>query len=176
MDNCIHLPFLHSIPLILLLQGAMNFSSLFRESFELTALQFFAAWIPLRIIPHTCRGFVHPQLFMCFIKFFEILFDLTKILNMLLLLKFLLACIMVNPISLVILLAPFVTIILSTLIRYVCECSQSSNRILPFSSDVTPDMSWFLANQFVVDCMPLCLLDYPSLIRASASDPSFWKS
>ena len=37
MNNYIHLPFLHSIPLILLLQGATNCSPLFRESFELTA-------------------------------------------------------------------------------------------------------------------------------------------
>ena len=58
---------------------------------------------------------------MCFTKVFEILFDLPKILSSLLLLKFLLACIMVNPISLVILLASFVIIILSPLIQYVAN-------------------------------------------------------
>ena len=88
-----------------------------REYFVPTALQFFATWIPLRIISRTYRVSTHPQLFMCFTKFFEIIFDIPKILSSLLLLKFLLACIMVNPISIVILFASFVTIILSPLIQ-----------------------------------------------------------
>ena len=93
---------------------------------------------------------------MCFTKVFEILFDLPKILNSLLLLKFLLACIMVNPISIVILLASFVTIILSPLIQYVANARnpQSDPRIHPFGSDVILNMSWISTNQIVVDFTP----------------------
>lgn len=57
----------------------------------------------------------------CMSPIFEIPFDLLKILSSLLLLKFLLAYIMVNPISLVILLASFVTIILSSSIQYAAD-------------------------------------------------------
>ena len=93
---------------------------------------------------------------MCFTKVFEIMFDLPKILSSLLLLKFLLACIMVNPISILILLAAFVTIILSPLIRYVANARnpQSGPRIHPSGSDVILDRSWFLTNQIAVDCTP----------------------
>ena len=71
-----------------------------------------------------------------FPKDFEIPFDLSKILSSLLLLKFLLACIMVNPISLVILLSFLVIIILSPLIQYVANAHnpQSNPRIHPSSS------------------------------------------
>ena len=65
----------------------------------------------------TYRVSAHPQLFMSFTKVFKILFDLPKILWSLWLLKFLLARIMVNPISLVILMAYLVIIILSPLIQ-----------------------------------------------------------
>ena len=47
-------------------------------------------------------GIRHPQLFMCFPKYFEILSDLPRILCNLLLWKFLRTCIMVNSIRLVI--------------------------------------------------------------------------
>ncbi len=60
-------------------------------------------------------------MFMSFTKVFKILFDLPKILWSLWLLKFLLARIMVNPISLVVLLTFLVIIILSLLTQYVCE-------------------------------------------------------
>ena len=85
-----------------------------------------STYTPLRIISHTYRVSAHPELFMCFTKFFKIIFDLPKILSSLLLLKFLLACIMVNPISIVILLASLVTIILESIDSVSCECSQSS--------------------------------------------------
>ena len=58
---------------------------------SLLPLQFFATWIPLRIITRACRVSVHPQLFMCFTNFFGMLFDLPKILSSLLLL-FILTC------------------------------------------------------------------------------------
>jgi len=93
---------LHSIPLIFLLQDALNCSPLFRESFELTALQFLAREIPLWIIPRTYRVSTHSQLFLCSAKDFEILFDLSKILNSLLFWEFLHTCIPVNSFGLVI--------------------------------------------------------------------------
>ena len=102
-------------------------SLLFRESFELTALQFFAPWIPpLRIIPRTHRGFVHPQLFVWFSKFFEILSDLPKILSNLLLLKFLFACIMVNSIFQVIFIDILCHYPFESVDSICCGCSQSS--------------------------------------------------
>ena len=109
-----------------------------REYFVPTALQFFATCIPLRIISRIYRVSAHPQIFMQFTKFFEIPFGLPKILSNLLLLKFLLACIMVNPISIVILLATFVNIILSPLTQYVANARNphSDHRIHPSSSDV----------------------------------------
>ena len=93
---------------------------------------------------------------MYFTKVFEIPFDLPKILSNLLLLKFLLACIMVNPISLVILLTSFVIIILSLLIQYVANARnpQSDPRIHPSSSEVILNMSWISTNQIAIDCTP----------------------
>ena len=93
---------------------------------------------------------------MYFIKVFEIPIDLPKILSSLLILKFLLACIMVNPISLVILLTSLVFIILSPLIQYVedARIPQSNPRIHPSGSDVILNMSWISTNQIVVDCTP----------------------
>ena len=96
------------------------------------------------------------EMYQCFTKFFEILFDLTKILNMLLLLKFLLACIMVNSISLVILLTSLVIFILSLLIQYVANARnpQSDPRIHPSGSDVILNMSWISTNRIAIDCTP----------------------
>ena len=72
------------------------------------------------------------------------------------LLKFLLACVMVNTINLVILLASLVVFILSTLIQYVVNARnpQSDPRIHPFGSDVILSMSWISTNQIVVDFTP----------------------
>ena len=120
--------------LLLLLQDVLKYSSVFREFFTLTALQFLAAWIPLRIITRACRVSAHPQLFLCFTKVFKLLFDLPKILWSLWLLKFLLACIMVNPISLVVLMTFLVIIILSLLTQYVCEYPQSSLILINYLS------------------------------------------
>ena len=93
--------YLHS-QLLLLLQDALNCSLLFWKSFKLTALQFFTTWIPLLKIPRTYWVSVHPQLFVCFIRYSEILFDLLSILFELLLCKYLYAYIMDAPISLAI--------------------------------------------------------------------------
>ena len=110
----------------------------FENPFVPTALQFLVAWIHRQINPHKYRGFVFPQLFMYFTKVAEIPFDLPKILSTVLLLKFLLVCIMDNPISLVILLASFVTILLSPLIQYVADTRnpQSDHRIHPSRLEV----------------------------------------
>ena len=70
------------------------------------------------------------------------------------LLKFLLACIMVNPISLAILLASLVIIILSPLIQYVANSRSppSDPRIHPSGSDVILNMSWISTNEIAIDC------------------------
>ena len=142
--------------LLLLLQDVLKYSSIFREFFMLTALQFLAAWIPLRIITCACRVSVRPKLFMCFTKVFKIIFDLPKILWSLWLLKFLLACIMVNPISLVILMAYLVIIILSLLIQYVANARnpQSDPRIHPSSSDVILNRSRISTSQIAIGSTP----------------------
>ena len=70
------------------------------------------------------------------------------------LLKFLLACNMINPISLVILMAYLVIIILSLLIQYVADSRnpQIDPRIHPSGSDVILNMSWFSTKLSVIDC------------------------
>ena len=93
---------------------------------------------------------------MYFTIVFKILLDLPKILRSLLLLKFLFACIMVNPISLIILLASLVIIILRPLIQFVANARnpQSDPRIHPSGSDVILNVSWISTNQIVIDCTP----------------------
>ena len=64
---------------------------------------------------------------------------------------------MVNPISLVILLASLVIIILSPLIQFVANARnpQSDPRIHPSGSDIFFfNMSWISTNQIVIDCTP----------------------
>ena len=133
---------------------------------------------PLRIIPRTYWVFVHPQLFVCFIKYSEIPFDLLKILSNLLLWNFLFASIMINPISLVILLASIVIIIWVrwfNMLRMLAILNQILEFILPAQTPFL-NMSWVSTNQVAIDCNPLCLFGYPSMIRVSASNPLFWKS
>ena len=63
---------------------------------------------------------------------------------------------MVNPISIVILLAAFVTIILSPLIQYIANAQnpQADPSIHPSDSDVILNWSWISTNRIVVDCTP----------------------
>ena len=63
---------------------------------------------------------------------------------------------MVNPISIVILLAAFDTFILSPLIQYVANAHnpQSDPRIHPFGLDVILNMSWISTNQIAFDFTP----------------------
>ena len=93
---------------------------------------------------------------MYFTKVFEMTFILPKILNSLILLKFLIAGIMINPISLEILLAPFVITFLCPLIQYVANARnpQSDPRIHPSGSDVILNMGWISTNQIAIDCTP----------------------
>ena len=62
---------------------------------------------------------------------------------------------MVNPTSLVILLASLVIISLSPLIQYDANARnpQSDPRIHPSGSDIF-NMSWISTNQIVIDCTP----------------------
>ena len=63
---------------------------------------------------------------------------------------------MVNPISLVILLASLVIIILSPLIQFVANARnpQSDPRIHPSGSDVILNVSWISTYQIAIDCTP----------------------
>ena len=63
---------------------------------------------------------------------------------------------MVNPISLVILMAYLGIIILSLLIQYVPNAHnpQIDPRIHPSGSHVILNMSWISTNQIAIDCTP----------------------
>ena len=152
----------------MLLQDTPKFSLLFRESFELTALLFFVTWIPLRIILALTEYPLIPSWFKYFTKVFKIPFDLPKILSSLLPLKFLLACIMVNPISLVVLMTFLVIIILSLLTQYVCEYTQSSliliNYLFGWASILLTGIGSRPIQLSLV--VPWGYSTYPSLIRA----------
>ena len=141
------------------------------EIIELTALLFFVTWIPLRIILALTEYPLIPSWFKYFTKVFKISFDLPKIFRSLLLLKFLLTSIMINPISLIILLASFVIIILSPLIQYVANARnpQSDPRIHPSGSDIIFNMGWISTNQIVIDCTPK-----PTQLIHPWSERCFW--
>ena len=115
---------------------------------------FLVTWIPLRLILTLIEYPLVPQLFLCYTKVFEIPFDIPKILSNLLVWNFLFAFIMINPISIVIILASFVTIIFETVDSICCECSQSSVESWDYlsGSDVMLNMSWFSTKLSVVDC------------------------
>ena len=126
MDNYLHLPFIRSSPIDLVITRYPEILSV-----VLRILWAYCLAVPCHLNTpmdnsRTCRVTAYPQLFTCFTKVFKIIFDLPKILWSLWLLKFLLACIMVNPISLVVLMTFLVIIILSLLTQYVCEYPQTS--------------------------------------------------
>ena len=106
---------------------------------------------------------------MCFTIVLKIPFDFPKIFGSHLLLKFLLAFIMVNPISLQILLASFVTIILCPLILYVCECTQSSVDPYKLYFQLLSNMNWISTNQIAIDCTPK-----PTQLIHPWSECCFW--
>ena len=82
------------------------------------------------------------------------LFDPPKFLSSLLLCNTCLLALWMLSICLAILVVSFVIVIFGHFIQYVFECLQSSISIgiLPFGSDVTPDMSWFWTKLIVVNC------------------------
>ena len=134
MDNYLHLPFIRSSPIDLVITRYPEILSIDPRMSCAYCLA-----IPCHLNTpmdnsRTCRVSAHPQLFMCFTKVFKILFVLPKILWSLWLLKFLLACIMVNPISLVVLMTFLVIIILSLLTQYICEYTQSSLILINYLS------------------------------------------
>ena len=86
--------------------------------------------------------------------------DLPKILSILLLLKFLITCIMVNPISLVILLTSIVIIIWVCwfdLLRMLAILKQILEFLVPAQTSFL-NMSWFSTNQ-LPSIVPLSLLN-----------------
>jgi hypothetical protein len=115
-----------------------------------------SAWKTLRLNPHSCRGSVHPNCSCVSQNFFGMLIDLSKILCSLLLLGFLSACIMVNSICLVVFFGtPWLCHFEPN--DAMCANARCHQVILLnyFSdSDVLPDMSWFSAIQFFIDCPP----------------------
>ena len=150
-----------------------------REYFVPTALQFFATWIPLRIISRTFRVSAHPQLFRCFTKVFEILFNPPKILSSFIALQILVylhyGCF---PYIWQYSLVSFDTVILILFIQHVCECTQSSINPSKLSFRLRRHF-WKWASSrpnYLMSIVTLVYTTYPSLIRASASDPLFWKS
>ena len=145
--------------LLLLLQDAPNYSLLSWEPIEPTALQPFSTGIPLRIITRGCRVSVHPQLFMCFPNYFGILSDLPIILSNHCSANTCLLALWILSICLTKFSSILCHRLFEHLIRYVCVCLQSSitTRILPFGSDVTPDMSWCSANQTLIECRSMSI-------------------
>ena len=84
MDNCVPWPFILSTLVVLVITRYPKGFSDFRESFFQLPCNSF------HLNNHmdnsrTCRVSAYPQLFMCFTKVFEILFDTPKILSSLLL-------------------------------------------------------------------------------------------
>ena len=156
MDNFLHLPFIRSSPIDLVIT---RYPEVFSIDPRISCAYCLA--IPCHLNTpmdnsRTYRVSAHPQLFMCFTKVFKIIFDLPKIFWSLWLLKFLLACIMVNPISLVVLLTFLVIIILSPLTQYVCEYTQSSLILISYfsGSDIIFEHELVLDQSTAVGCTP----------------------
>ena len=163
MDNYLQLLFLHSSPVGLVITRYLE--TLVVVSIILWAYR-------LAVLCHlntpmdnsrTYRVSAHSPLFMCFAKDFKISFDHPKIPSSLLLLKFSLAWIMVNPISFLILLASLVFIILSPLIQYVedARIPQSNPRIHPAGSDVI----WIWAGSWPINALIICASNSIELIH-----------
>ena len=121
MDNNIHLLFIQLLWVSLVITRYIELLSGFLRIPCTTALQFFSTWIPLRIISRTYQVSAHPQWIHVFHKSLRNTIRSPKTLNNLLLLKFLLACIMINLISPINLFASLVIISLSPLNQYVAN-------------------------------------------------------
>ena len=156
MDNHVYSPFIQCFPVDLVITRYPEILSVVPRILWAYCLAVLCHLNTLRIILALIEYPLIPQLFMCFTKVFEIPFVLLKILDILMLLKFLLACIMVNPISPIILLASLDISILSPLMQYVANARnpQSEPRIHPSGSDVIWNVNWLSTNQIAVDCTP----------------------
>ena len=129
MESYIHLSSITSFPIVLVITRYPEILRIFRESFVSAALQLlFLINTPTDNSSHlpVIRSSPVVQVFR---KIIRNAIGSSKILSSLLLLKFLLGCIMVNPISLVILLPSFVTIILSPLIQYVANARNPQSKL-----------------------------------------------
>ena len=134
MDNYLHLPFIRSSPIDLVITR-------YPEVFSIVP-RIRCAYC-LAVLCHTntpsnksshLSSIRSSSVVLVFHKSLQITIDLPKILWSLWLLKFLLACIMVNPITLVVLLTFLVIIILSPLTQYVCEYTLSSLILINYFS------------------------------------------
>ena len=126
IDNYMHLPFLKSFPVDLVITRYPKFFSIVPRILCAYCL---AVLCHLNIPTDNSRSYrvsAHPQLFMCFTKFFEILSDLSRILISLWLLKCLSACILVNSKWLAIFMDVLCLYHPGSLDSICCECSQSS--------------------------------------------------
>ena len=177
MDNYLHLPFLRSFPIGLVITRypeKLVVVSIIPWAYCLAVL---VTWIPLRLILAFIEYPLIPQLFMCYTKVFGIPPDIPKILSNLLLWNFLFAFIMNNPISIEILLTFLVIIILSLLTQYVANASNHQLILLNYLSSSDVFQTWAGSRpNYLSSIVPLVYSIDPSLIRTSASDPLFWKS
>lgn len=162
----------------MLLQDTLKYFGYSEDPLCLLSCGSFSSWIHVWIIPRIYWGFVHPQLFRCFAKFFEIPFDLPKSSVAYCSWSSLPACIIVNSICQAIFVKILVMNILTILIQHVCEYTQSS--VDPFK------LSFRLRRHFkhepVLNQSNCCLFypwgysTYPSLIRKLLLIPLIWKS
>ena len=177
MDNYLQLLFLHSSPVgldITRYPEKLVVVSIIPWAYCLAVL---VTWIPLRLILAFIEYPLIPQLFMCYTKVFEIPPDIPKIISNLLLWNFLFAFIMINPISLVILLASIVIIIWVcwfNMLRMLAILNQILEFILPAQ---TSFLTWAGSRPIKLpSIVPLSLLNLSILDQSVASDPLIWKS
>ena len=157
MDNYLHLPFIRSSPIDLVITRYPEVFSIVPRILCAYCLAVLCHMNNPRIIPRTYRVSAHPQLFRCFTKVFEILFNPPKILSSFIALQ-ILVCLHYGcfPYVWQYSLVSLDTVILILLIQHVCECTQSSvdPYKLSFWLRRLSNMSWFSANQIAIDCTP----------------------
>ena len=178
MDNQVHLPFIQSFAVDLVITRYPEILSNVSRILCAYCLSVLATWIPLRIISRTYRVSTHPQLIQVFhksvqniIRFSENLQEPFCSWNSCLLALWLI-------LSLVILLASLVIIILSLLIQFVANARnpQSYPRTHPSGSDVI-FLTWAgsrLIKLLSIVSLRLFNLSIPN--QNIAFDPLNWKS
>ena len=164
--------------LLLLLQDVLKYSSLFREFLRLLPCSSLLHEYPYGKLLVLAEYPLIPSCSCVSQKSSKIIFDLPKILWSLWLLKFLLACIMVNPITLVVLLT-FLVIIIFESVDSICLRIHAiifdPYKLLFRLSCHSFNWNWFSTNPIVVDCtIRLFNLSIPN--QSIASDPLIWKS